>query len=233
MTNKTAKELKEMAKELKVKNWWTMKKTELIAAIEAIQAEETNNAQDAQNDPKSIEEVVNDEVIEEPKEISEDDSDNGWELIAKKQLKNAYDQVVGAYENAVLDGEMTQAEFNNWIAEEALEEVYHEAITTQYDEGSTGGPAPTEMRFAGREFCYKYLTRLLKGNGYKVKNEKNLETETSETEKPTPKRGALIEWNGKSQNICAWGKELGISANTLYGRLYKLGWSVDKAFTKK
>lgn len=47
-----------------------------------------------------------------------------------------------------------------------------------------------------------------------------------------PKRGALIEWNGKSQNICAWAKELGKSPNTLYGRIYRLGWSVDKAFTK-
>lgn len=51
-------------------------------------------------------------------------------------------------------------------------------------------------------------------------------------EKPVPKRGALIEYNGKSQNICAWAKELGKSANTLYGRIYKLGWSVEKAFTK-
>lgn len=50
---------------------------------------------------------------------------------------------------------------------------------------------------------------------------------------PTPKRGALIEWNGKSQNICKWGEELGISPNTLYGRIYKLGWTVDKAFTTK
>lgn len=48
-----------------------------------------------------------------------------------------------------------------------------------------------------------------------------------------PKRGALIEWNGKSQNICKWGEELGISANTLYGRIYKMGWPVEKAFTKK
>lgn len=45
------------------------------------------------------------------------------------------------------------------------------------------------------------------------------------------KRGALLEYGGKSQNICAWAKELGISANTLYGRIYRMGWSVDKAFT--
>lgn len=47
-----------------------------------------------------------------------------------------------------------------------------------------------------------------------------------------PKRGQLIAYNGKEQNICAWAKELGVSANTLYGRIYKLGWSVEDAFTK-
>lgn len=44
-------------------------------------------------------------------------------------------------------------------------------------------------------------------------------------------RGALIEYDGRSQNICAWAKELGISANTIYGRIYNLGWTVEKAFT--
>lgn len=52
------------------------------------------------------------------------------------------------------------------------------------------------------------------------------------TEAPAPKRGALLEYNGKAQNICAWAKELGKSANTLYGRIYKLGWSIEDAFTK-
>ena len=51
--------------------------------------------------------------------------------------------------------------------------------------------------------------------------------------KPERKRGQLIEYNGKAQNICAWAKELGKSANTLYGRIYKLGWSVEKAFESK
>lgn len=50
--------------------------------------------------------------------------------------------------------------------------------------------------------------------------------------KPNRKRGALIEYNGKSQNICAWAKELNKSANTLYSRIYILGWDVEKAFTK-
>lgn len=59
--------------------------------------------------------------------------------------------------------------------------------------------------------------------------------EPSEKAKPKdktkPKKGAQLEFKGKSQNICAWAKELGISANTLYGRIYKMGWSVEKAFT--
>lgn len=55
----------------------------------------------------------------------------------------------------------------------------------------------------------------------------------AEVKKPERKRGALIEYNGKSQNICAWAKELGVSANTLYSRIYILGWDVEKAFTHK
>jgi hypothetical protein len=53
-----------------------------------------------------------------------------------------------------------------------------------------------------------------------------------EGEKPERKRGALIEYKGKAQNICAWAKELGKSANTLYSRIYILGWSVEDAFNK-
>ena len=53
---------------------------------------------------------------------------------------------------------------------------------------------------------------------------------TATAPKAAPKRGALIEYNGKCQNLCAWAKELGISPNTLYGRIYKMGWSIEKAF---
>lgn len=46
-----------------------------------------------------------------------------------------------------------------------------------------------------------------------------------------PKRNALIEFNGKSQNICSWGRELKISPNTLYARIYHMHWSIERAFT--
>ena len=62
------------------------------------------------------------------------------------------------------------------------------------------------------------------------KEAKELILAEEKTASAKPKRGQLIEYNGKSQNICAWAKELGISANTLYGRLYRLNWPIEKAF---
>lgn len=65
------------------------------------------------------------------------------------------------------------------------------------------------------------------------KDDKSVNTDgkSEQVKRPAPKRGAQLEYDGRSQNICAWAKELGISANTLYGRIYKMGWSIEKAFT--
>lgn len=120
MNEMKSNELKAMARDLHVKNWWTMNKASLIAAIEEVRAAE-----------EVIEEVVEETQIEETVVEAEDQKEE------KKQTVSA------------------------------------------------------------------------------------------------PKRGALIQYDGRSQNICAWAKELGISANTLYGRIYKLGWTVEKAFTTK
>lgn len=228
------KELKEMAKELKVKNWWTLKKAELIVAIEAVQTETPESVQDesesavetacnnvieeteeaAQNEPETTEEVANDEVIEE----TQNDENNGWELIAKQQLNNAYNWIVSGNKNAVTDGEMSNEDFNKWIADEALDEVYHEAITTEYHEDACGNKAPSEMRFAGKKFCYEYLRRLFKRDGYKVGEKKQ-------------KGKDLIEYDGKVQNLSQWAKELGMPGQTLFARIHLSGWTVEKAFT--
>ena len=285
----TAKELKEMAKRMKISNWWNLKKSVLIEKIEAAQnmteeekqqlAEEqekedklfehysnnwrkygmTNNwtkfiddyrkgkieliedifaeehvEEETDRVCEEIEEEIQDEVAAEEEtkaQVQEEEKqkkNNGWEKIAKENIDNAYNWIVGGYENSVLDGEMTQEEVNEWVKNNAVNEIYDEAISTRYTGDSCGGEAPKEMRFATKKWCVKYIVELLRAEGYKV----NIEEEI-EGHKPTPKRGALIEWNGKSQNICAWGKELGISANTLYGRIYKMGWDVEKAFTTR
>lgn len=52
-------------------------------------------------------------------------------------------------------------------------------------------------------------------------------------QKPKRERGKLIEYNGKSQNLCAWARELGVSTQMLYARLYISKWDVEKAFTYK
>ena len=52
---------------------------------------------------------------------------------------------------------------------------------------------------------------------------------TAKTERDNSKR-KQIEYNGKSQHICAWARDLGMNANTLYNRIYKMGWPVEKAF---
>lgn len=231
------KELKEIAKELKVKNWWTLKKAELIAAIEAIQTQTGESVQDAvetasdevieekkeaaQNEPETTEEdlvpMPGADKLAHLKEESETKEDNGWERIAKQQLNNAYNWIVGGNENAVSDGDMTEEEFNKWIANEALEEVYHEAITTKYHEDACGGPAPTEMRFAGKKFCRNYLSGLFEKDGYEVEK---------------PKKGKdLIEYKGKTQNLSQWAKELGMPGQTLFARIHLSGWTVEKAFT--
>lgn len=133
--NMTTKELKAMAKELKVKNWWNLKKSELIAAIEAIQnkvneALANEAARNAQNEPEEVEEVVANEVINETEEVAQNEPET-----------------------------------------------------------------------------------------------------TEEAPKTSNKKQDLIEYNGKTQNLSQWAKELGMSGQTLYARLYLSKWSVEKAFT--
>ena len=109
---------------------------------------------------------------------------NGWETIARKNLKNAYNWRVGETENGVLDGDVTQEEFQNWMKNDALEEIYHEAITTLYTGDSCGGEAPKEMRFAGKEFCYKYLIYLFKKDGYKPEIPEDIKQALKKTTTP-------------------------------------------------
>lgn len=41
-----------------------------------------------------------------------------------------------------------------------------------------------------------------------------------------------VEWRGRTQDLIAWGTELGIAPRTLHARLFRLGYEPELAFTK-
>lgn len=82
---------------------------------------------------------------------------NGHEKIAARNIKGAFNWLVGGWYNCFLDG----YEEDIPSLEEAKETVYSEAMTTLFRGGSaTNGKAPKEMRFAGEEFCRGIVERL-------------------------------------------------------------------------
>lgn len=173
MEKKTTKELKVIAKELGVKNWWNLKKDELIKGIEEKQ-QMTPEEQQAEAEQKARE-------YEAMKMYDKD-----WRKYTKRYNPVEFIEKFRAGEIVLESEEELEVE------EPEVEEVKEP----------------------------------------EVEQPKNLETEIKpEPQQLAPKRGQLIEFEGKAQNICAWGKELEISPNTLYGRIYKMGWTVEKAFT--
>lgn len=176
---------------------------------------------------ESIEAESNETNQEAQENESEMNVDDPVHAAAKANIENAYNWIIGGHGNALVDGEMTMEDFNEWLHNEAFDEILIEATTTKYEDGCAGGKAPSCMKKVTKEFCARYLLTLFKADNYNI----NPEIKPAQKGHGAPKRGALLAYNGKEQNICAWGKELGISPNTLYGRIYKMGWTIEKAFT--
>ena len=83
------------------------------------------------------------------------------EKIAARNLRAAFDFEVGGVYNAYLDGEDI-----NISIEEMKDIVYDGALNDYYGPGICQvGCAPREMRFAGKEFCLKYLDKLFAEDG--------------------------------------------------------------------
>lgn len=175
MENKTTKELKVIAKELRVKGWWDLKKDELIEKIKEAQAKTDEETQ------------------------------------AEAEQKAREYKAMAAYDK-------------NWKKYTATYNPLEFIEMFRAGEIELEDEEPEKPKNRRRRTVTK-----------EPQQQPNTLEETSAPEKPvaviTPKRGALIEYNGKSQNICKWAEELGISPNTLYGRLYKMGWTVERAFT--
>ena len=85
--------------------------------------------------------------------------------VAKKQLEDAYNWIVGGYINTVQDGEAETMP----PVEDMFDEVMDEATTHLYGEGMCSQkPAPAAMRFVGKRFLIDTLTILFQQDGYEV-----------------------------------------------------------------
>ena len=184
----TSKELKEMAKGMKISNWWNLKKDVLITKIEEKQSM-TDEEKNAEAEQKAKEDAALAKYTKNWRHYST--TYNPVDFIEKWRA--------GEF---VFDDEETTEEHAE-DQPEPSENIEHDDIQDEEENSS--------------------------------EDESEAQDNTPVEEQPEqplkPKRGALLEFDGRSQNICAWGEELGISPNTLYGRIYKMGWSIERAFT--
>jgi hypothetical protein len=64
--------------------------------------------------------------------------------------------------------------------------------------------------------------------GKEISEQAKIKAETAKKSK----KSNMIEYNGKTQNLTQWAKELGKPVQTLYYRIKMKGWDIEKAFTK-
>lgn len=84
--------------------------------------------------------------------------------VAAKQLKYAYNWVVGGHENDLTDNDTPMP-----LVEELFEEVMFEATSHLYGEGyCSSRPAPVAMNFAGKQFLLETLASMFEADGYEV-----------------------------------------------------------------
>ena len=82
---------------------------------------------------------------------------NGHEKIAARNIKGAFNWEFGGVYNSFQDGEEIHYTLN-----QMKDIVYDAAMNDDYRHGGSCifGGAPKEMRFAGEEFCRKYIDKL-------------------------------------------------------------------------
>lgn len=115
---------------------------------------------------KTFKRVEQEIEVEEPK--AEEKPMTKHQEDALKNLRGAYNFVVGGYENSVQDGDMEEMP----AVEDLFDEVYGEAMSTRYGMvgglSISGGDAPICMKFAGKAFIREQLVKMLRADGYEV-----------------------------------------------------------------
>jgi len=54
---------------------------------------------------------------------------------------------------------------------------------------------------------------------------------THQEELNNKRNNVFLEFNGKKQTVAMWEREIGVSKGVIYGRIFRYGWSVEKALT--
>lgn len=201
-------ELKQVAKSLHIKDWWTKKKAQLIEEIEELQNASTEELEAAAEEDEKEKAAVEEYTKHWPRYTKRHNVREFLEKWRKGEI--VLESEEAAINEEIEKGEQAHAEEISKIGKEELPDG---ELTDSRSEQTSDQDNINDQE--------------------EPENATENESEAQNDAPLKPKRGALIEYNGKSQNVCAWAKELGISANTLYGRLYKLGWTVEKAFSKK
>lgn len=192
----TTKQLKEIAKEKKVKNWWNLKKEELITEIQQLETPEVELPEVTAMEYRLMSEIPNDNFYDE-------------------ELDSVLWTDIFLDETCSIDNKKARRVLSS-LSKKGLLDVY----SIKDKEPSMG---ITKSTISFTELGKAWMRKLFNGQIAKPK-------EKPEEKNGAKRRGGLIEYNGKAQNICAWGKELGLSANTLYHRIYYKHMSVEEAF---
>lgn len=72
------------------------------------------------------------------------------------------------------------------------------------------------------------FNRINNNKGY---NPKNFNIITNKEQQRNKRNNKLITFNGRTQCMSAWAEEYNINTRTLYARLHKLNWPIEKALT--
>ncbi len=133
LNNLKVTELKEMAKELKIKNWWTLKKADLIQAINWEQGILTKHTVEGTESIDTTEEVevidiTDTEEISLPQEEEPQGEVNGEDIITLKEIILELG-IKGTKARRILRNSDIQRPYKRWewsteLHQEIIDEVY-------------------------------------------------------------------------------------------------------------
>lgn len=207
----TVKELKELGKQNHVKGWWKLNKAQLIEALEQPQ----------------------------PKMAFKDECDGCGEFA---QLSNyngkllCGDCITKAEEKTVETEEVETVEEETEEVETKVKEVEEVEEVKEVTE-----PKTNKVKSGKQLFEYNGKSQNLSSWAKELNMSLNtlytrihykgmsFEEAVTTPIKEQKRNKELIEYNGKSQTISAWSRELGININTLYSRIYYKGMTFEEA----